>query len=234
VTAFLQDIRNLTGTRVNDILVFGGSKSYTQYQNSDFGLIKGITLQVDKRFSGGLTASLHYTFSVARGSASNPDDARNALLGGTLPEVQLNPLDWDQRHTINAELTYAASCWGASTIMQYGSGLPFTPRRTTDVTALLTNSQLKPATINVDMQGYYEFHLDPLKLVAYLRVFNIFDIRNEINVYDDTGRAGVTLDETNAAQTNPKQYVNSLNQFYHTPTQYSEPRRIEFGMNLEF
>jgi hypothetical protein len=189
---------------------------------------------VDKRFSGGLTASLHYTFSVARGSASNPDDARNALLGGTLPEVQLNPLDWDQRHTINAELTYAASRWGASTIMQYGGGLPFTPRRTTDVTALLTNSQLKPATINVDMQGYYEFHLDPLKLVAYLRVFNIFDIRNEINVYDDTGRAGVTLDETNAAQTNPKQYVNSLNQFYHTPTQYSEPRRIEFGMNLEF
>jgi outer membrane receptor for ferrienterochelin and colicin len=234
VTAFLQDIRNLTGTRVNDILVFGGSKSYTQYQNSDFGFIKGITLQVDKRFSGGLTASLHYTFSVARGSASNPDDARNALLGGTLPEVQLNPLDWDQRHTINAELTYAASRWGASTIMQYGGGLPFTPRRTTDVTALLTNSQLKPATINVDMQGYYEFHLDPLKLVAYLRVFNIFDIRNEINVYDDTGRAGVTLDETNAAQTNPKQYVNSLNQFYHTPTQYSEPRRIEFGMNLEF
>ena len=112
VTAFLQDIRNLIGTRSNDIVVFGGSASYTQYQNTDFGFIKGITLNVDKRFSGGLTASLHYTFMVARGSASNPQDARNASLGGALPEVQLNPLDWDQRHNVNAQVIYTASRLG--------------------------------------------------------------------------------------------------------------------------
>ncbi|HUI63382.1 MAG TPA: TonB-dependent receptor [Bacteroidota bacterium] len=234
VTAFLQDIRNLTGTRVNDIVVFGGSASYTQYQNSDFGFVKGITVNLDKRFSAGLTASLHYTFSIANGSASNPDDARNALLGGALPEVQLNPLDWDQRHTLNAEVTYSASNWGASTIMQYGSGLPYTPRLTTDVTSLLTNSQTKPAFFDLDLRGYYEFHFDPMKLVAYIRVYNVFDIRNEINVYNDTGRAGVTIDESVAEQTNPAQRVNTLDQFFHTPTQYSEPRRFEFGMNLEF
>ena len=234
VTAFLQDIRNLTGTRVNDIVVFGGATSYTQYQNSDFGFVKGITLNVDKRFSGGLSASLHYTYSIAEGSASNPQDARNALLGGSLPEVQLNPLDWDQRHTLNAEVTYAATHWGGSTIIQYGSGLPYTPRRNTDVTALLTNSGSKPPTFNVDLQAYYEFLLNPFKLVAFLRVFNLFDIRNEIDVYDDTGRAGMTIDETHALQTNPRQRVNSIDQWFHTPIQYSEPRRIEIGMNLEF
>jgi outer membrane receptor for ferrienterochelin and colicin len=234
VTAFLQDIRNLIGTRSNDIVVFGGSASYTQYQNTDFGFIKGITLNVDKRFSGGLTASLHYTFMVARGSASNPQDARNAALGGALPEVQLNPLDWDQRHNVNAQVIYNSPHWGGSANMTYQTGLPYSPRRVTDVTALLTNSQAKPDFVNVDLQGHYDIHFDPLTLVIQLRVYNIFDIRNEINVYDDTGRSGVTIDESRAQQTNPLQRVNTLDQFYHTPTQYSEPRRIEFGMNLEF
>ena len=86
----------------------------------------------------------------------------------------------------------------------------------------------------MDLQGHYDIHIKPFTLVIQLRVYNVFDIRNEINVYDDTGRAGLTIDESHAAQTNPKQYVNSLDQFYHTPTQYSEPRRVEFGMNLEF
>jgi len=234
VTAFLQDIRNLIGTRSNDIVVFGGSASYTQYQNTDFGFVKGITLNLDKRFSGGLTASLHYTFMVARGSASNPDDARNAILGGALPEVQLNPLDWDQRHNVNAQVIYTAPTWGASANMTYQTGLPYTPRRVTDITALLTNSQTKPDYVNVDVQAHYDIHFTPLTLIIQLRVYNIFDIRNQINVYDDTGLAGVTIDETNAALTNPPQRVNTLDQFYHTPTQYSEPRRIEFGMNLEF
>jgi outer membrane receptor for ferrienterochelin and colicin len=234
VTAFLQDIRNLIGTRSNDIVVFGGSASYTQYQNTDFGFIKGITVNVDKRFSGGLTASLHYTFMVARGSASNPDDARNATLGGALPEVQLNPLDWDQRHNVNAQVIYNSPHWGASANMTYQTGLPYTPRRVTDVTALLTNSQAKPDFVNVDLQAHYDIHFSPMTLVIQLRVYNIFDIRNEINVYDDTGRAGVTIDESRAQQTNPAERVNTLDQFYHTPTQYSEPRRIEFGMNLEF
>jgi outer membrane receptor for ferrienterochelin and colicin len=234
VTAFLQDIRNLIGTRSNDIVVFGGSASYTQFQNTDFGFIKGITLNVDKRFSGGLTASLHYTFMVARGSASNPEDARNAALGGALPEVQLNPLDWDQRHNVNAQVIYTSPNWGASANMTYQTGLPYSPRRTTDVTALLTNSQTKPDYVNVDLQGHYDIHFNPMTLVIQLRVYNIFDIRNQINVYNDTGLAGVTIDETNAARTNPAQRVNTLDQYYHTPTQYSEPRRIEFGMNLEF
>ena len=234
ITAYLQDIRNLTGTRVNDIVIFGGATSYTQYQNTDFGFVKGITLNVDKRFSGGLSASFHYTFSIARGSASNPQDARNALLGGSLPEVQLNPLDWDQRHTLNGEVTYAGTHWGASTILQYGSGYPYSPRRVTDITALLTNSESKPSSVDVDLQAYYEIPVNPFKIVAFLRVFNLFDIRNEIDVYNDTGRAGITIDETNALHTNPRQRVNSIAQWFHTPTQYSEPRRIEIGMNLEF
>jgi len=234
LTAYLRDIRGLAGTFGDQIVVFGGSAEYSRYTNSDFGFVKGIVLTVNKRFSGGLSATVDYTFQVARGSASDPQEARNAVAGGAQPEIQLNPLGWDQRHTLNATVTYAAASWGASSIVQYGSGSPYSPRRTTDITALLTNSQTKPGFFNVDLRGYVEFTVASLNVVAFARVFNVFDIRNELRVYDDTGRAGFTIDEARARASNPPEYVNSLDQWYQNPNQYSEPRRIEFGLNLEF
>jgi outer membrane receptor protein involved in Fe transport len=234
LTAYLRDIRGLTGTFGDQIVVFGGSAQYNKYTNTDFGFVKGIVLSVNKRFSAGLTATADYTFQIARGSASDPNDARNARNGGAQPEIQLNPLGWDQRHTLNVTVSYSASSWGVSSIVQYGSGLPYSPRRTTDVTALLTNSQTKPSYFNADVRAYYEFTVAPLRFVAFARVFNVFDIRNETGVYDDTGRAGITIDEARARAVHPSELVNTLSQWFHPPTQYSEPRRIEFGMNVEF
>ena len=234
VTAYLRDIRNLTGTRGEEIVVFGGSSKYSRYINSDFGSVKGIVLTVNKRFSGGLSASLDYTYQVARGSASDPQEARNAVAGGILPEVQLTPLAWDQRHTLNITANYSTDVWGASLITQYGSGAPYTPRSSTDISAILTNSQLKPSYFNADLRMFYTMNVDAVKTVLYARVYNLFDVRNETNVFNDTGRAGFTTNKAVAEASNPREYVNSLDQWFHVSTNYSEPRRIEVGINLEF
>ncbi|HLF19782.1 MAG TPA: TonB-dependent receptor [Bacteroidota bacterium] len=234
LTAYLRDIRNLTGTRGEEIIVFGGSSKYSKYINSDFGFVKGVVLTVDKRFSSGLSASLDYTYQVARGSASDPQEARNAVAGGALPEVQLTPLGWDQRHTLNVTANYTEDVWGLSLIAQYGSGTPYTPRSSTDISAILTNSQLKPSFFNVDARAFYTVNLDAVRLVLFARVFNVLDIRNETNVFNDTGRAGFTTDEEVARATRPREYVNSLDQWFRITTNYSEPRRFEMGMNLEF
>jgi hypothetical protein len=73
-----------------------------------------------------------------------------------------------------------------------------------------------------------------LKLLFFLRVNNVFDIKNEMSVYDDTGTATKTYDEARARQSGAKEYVNSITDYYTNPTMYSEPRRIEFGVTLEF
>ena len=234
VTAYLRDIRGLTGTRADEIIVFGGSAKYSKYVNSDFGFVKGIVLTLNKRFGGGFSATVDYTYQVAKGSASDPQEARNAVAGGSLPEVQLTPLGWDQRHTLNMTASYAAPHWGVSAIGQYGSGTPYTPRRAADITTLLTNSQLKPGFFNLDLRAYYEIRVDPFNVVVFARAFNVLDIRNETDVYDDTGRAGFTTDEARVSLTNPRQRINSLDEWYRRPQNYSEPRRLEFGMNLEF
>ncbi len=173
-------------------------------------------------------------FQVARGTASDPQQARNAIAGGAQPEIQLTPLSWDQRQTLNVTGNYSAGTWGASTIVQYGTGQPYTPRSTQDVSTILTNSLVRPDFFSIDLRAYYEFAIDPFKLVAFVRVFNLLDGRNEVNVFNDTGRAGFTTDEALARGTNPPQLINTLDQWFTVPWHYSEPRRIEFGLNLEF
>ncbi|MFH0990865.1 MAG: TonB-dependent receptor [bacterium] len=234
VTTYLRDIRNLTSTRGDEIIIFGGASKYSRYTNADFGFVKGIVLTLEKRFSNGFNSTVDYTYQVARGSASDPQESRNALTSGALPEVQLLPLGWDQRHTLNVVLSYSTASWGLNMIASYGSGTPYTPRSSTDISTILTNSQLKQSFFNVDLRGYYEVQLASMKMVFFTRINNLFDIRNEYGVFDDTGRAGFTSDESRARLTNPKEYINTLTEWFRIPTFYSEPRRVELGMNLEF
>jgi hypothetical protein len=234
MTGFFRDIRNLTGTRSDEIVIFGGSARYSKFTNSDFGFIRGIILSLNKRYSGNFSASLDYTFQIAKGSNSDPEQARNAIAGGQLPEVQLTPLNWDQTHTVNAYFNYSRRDWGVSLIGQWGSGLPYTPRASVDITTLLTNSQRRPSQYNVDLKAFKDFQLGPGRLSVFLRVFNLFDTLNEVNVFNDTGRAGFTTDQQVAQATNPLELINSLDRWFTIPTHYSEPLRIEVGMTFSF
>ena len=55
-----------------------------------------------------------------------------------------------------------------------------------------------------------------------------------MNVYDDTGRAGETIDEKNAENTiNPNiNRYNTINEWFTNATHYAEPRRVELGLTF--
>jgi outer membrane receptor for ferrienterochelin and colicin len=235
VTAYFRDVRDLTGTRSDEVTIFGGSSSYSRLTNSDFGFIKGIIVSLRTRYQQGINYTLDYTFQVAKGTASDPNSAQLAFAAGNLPEVQLVPLSWDQMHTINGTFSYIAPTWGISFIGNYGSGLPYTPRATTDVSALRENSRTKPVFWNVDSRLYYDFNVFEKQLTFFLRVFNLFDTLNQLNVYNDSGRADYTTDLTRAQINNPNLYgINSLDEWFTNETFYSEPRRIEMGFMFNF
>ncbi|RKY55576.1 MAG: hypothetical protein DRP96_12360 [Candidatus Neomarinimicrobiota bacterium] len=232
VTAYVKDIRDLTGTRADEIEVFGGSASYSKLVNSDFGVVKGITIALNQQNPNGFYTSVDYTLQIARGTASDPEAYRNAISGGSEPEIQLNPLDWDQRHTINATVGYNTKVYGINFIGRYGSGLPYTPRLSEDITSLLTNAGVKPATFSIDTRGYYRTKFAGLSGEIYLRILNLLDNLNEVNVYNDTGRAGFTTDEERVEMLNIDTPVNSVHEYYTNSTHYSEPRRIEIGLRI--
>jgi len=232
VTAYVKDVRDLTGTRADEIEVFGGSASYSKLVNSDFGVVKGITIALNQQNPNGFYTSVDYTLQIARGTASDPEAYRNAISGGSEPEIQLNPLDWDQRHTINATVGYNTKVYGINFIGRYGSGLPYTPRLSEDITSLLTNAGVKPATFSIDTRGYYRTKFAGLSGEIYLRILNLLDNLNEVNVYNDTGRAGFTTDEERVEMLNIDTPVNSVHEYYTNSTHYSEPRRIEIGLRI--
>ena len=236
LTAYLRDIRNLTGTGADQIGVGGplSARRYTKYINRDFGFVRGFIISLNKRFAQGMTLNVDYTFQVARGSASDPNETRNDIANNRLPEVQLSPLGWDQRHTLNALVSYSADSYGGSIIGKYGSGQPYTPTVSRDVTVFLTNSQTKPTFLSVDVRLYKSFKFEDVKFLVFLRVDNIFDALNELDVYGDTGTATKTYDEDRARQSGVREYVNTITDYFNHPNNYSEPRRIEFGTTIEF
>lgn len=235
ITMYFRDIRNLAGTRADEIRLFGGAGSYSQYVNSDFGSVIGLVLSLTKRLSNNWSASVDYTFQTAKGNASDPAATRNAIAGGQQPEIQLVRLDWDQTNTLNFTFSYdTQDLWGFAFIGRYGSGFPYTPDFSADVSSLLTNSELKPSSFNVDLRAYKDFLFGDLRLGFFLRVFNLFDIRNQVNVYYDSGTADFTREEFQRRNQNNPEFVNTLDEYYRNPTYYSEPRRVEIGASFFF
>lgn len=235
LTGYFRDIRQLAGTRADEITLYGGSASYSQLVNSDFGFVKGIVLTLTKRFSDNWNATIDYTLQSAKGNASDPAATRNLRASGQLPEQQLGRLDQDQTHTLNITFSYASEdLWGMSLIGTFGSGYPYTPSESKNISSLLTNSETKPSTYNVDLRAYKDFKFDQYKLSLFLRVNNLLDIRNQYGIYNDSGTADYTLDENLRRAQNLPALVNTLDEFYRVPTFYAEPRRVEFGATLFF
>ncbi len=232
VTMFYKDIRNLLGTQVLETIQ--GIK-FARYINRDYGFVRGITFEFEKRYSSGISTSIDYTYQIAKGNASDPNtaflDAQSDPPKET--EKELVPLNWDRRHQINATLTLGKpGGYSASLVARYGTGLPYTPTFQNVQTAV-ENSGRKPAIFDVDLYFYKDFQFKGLKYTFFFRVFNLFDRLNEKEVFADTGRAGYTLAPLYMGGLRPRG-LNTLEQYFIRPDFYSEPRRIQFGIEFGF
>ncbi len=230
-TVYFRDYRDLSGSRANEIEMLGG-RTYSQLVNSDFGIVRGFILSFNQRMNDGWGVTVDYTFQTAKGTASDPEAANKAIQGGSQPEVILKSLDWDQTHTLNTTFNYNAKNWGFSTIISYGSGLPYTPQ-TGSIAAVLTNDEVKPPSFNTDLRAFYNYDLSYGSVSFFARVYNLFDTLNEFGVFDDTGRTATTLKAYKDKDKNTYG-INTIKEKYTNPQNYSEPRRIEFGLSYNF
>ncbi len=228
ITAFFKDIRNLLGT---EILHTTTGIRYARYINRDYGNVKGLTFSLEKRFSQGLGTTLDYTYQIAKGNASDPVSAFLDVQAGREPQKQIVPLNWDRTHSLNATLTLGdPDDVSISFIGKLGSGLPYTPTQQNIRTAV-ENSERKPLFHNVDMYLYKQFDVDSFGFFLFLRVFNLFDRKNHLDVYTSTGRADYSLEAKEAGTIFG---VNSQSDFIIRPDFYSAPRQIIAGIRLEF
>jgi outer membrane cobalamin receptor len=235
VTLFYRNIQNLVSTDTI-IATYEAGTQYTQYINRDFGYVQGITLALDRKYADNFSASIDYTFQIAKANASDPQDAYNASKGDNEVIKQLVPMDWDRRHTLNANFNYIKpNNWGVSLLGTLGSGLPFTIDQEADeLQFLLENSGRKPLYWNVDLSAFKDFapwRNRHYKLRLTVLVKNLFDRLNENDVYGDTGRATYSQERLFAIES-PE--INTLDEFYTRPDYYSRPREVRVGLSFSF
>jgi outer membrane receptor protein involved in Fe transport len=231
ITGYYKDIRNLLAT---EIFIKNEFKKFSRLINKDYGSVQGVTLSFEKRFMGGFGASLDYTFQIAKGSASDPNAAFNNAQSNPPIESnkQLVPLDWDQTHSLNLTMTLGEpGNYIASAIGRFGSGLPYTPSMQNQRTGL-ENSETRPTFFNVDLYVTKYFELFGKQISLFLKIYNLFDTLNEVNVFTDTGRSGYTLELTR--NQTPPRGVNTLTEFFTRPDFYSSPRQIIIGADFSF
>ena len=181
---------------------------YDTYDNIDFGTVKGFTLQYDLRRIRNTELRLAYTLQFADGTGSDQNSQRGLTSRGNLRT--LYPLNFDERHNLNAVIDYRfasgkayngpriagndiLALFGANFQIFAVSGRPYTQRtRPTrfggENIAGQINSNRLPWRMNVDMRLNKSFALRKnLNLDVYFRVSNLLNRRNVVDVYSVSG-----------------------------------------------
>ncbi|MGP8323129.1 MAG: TonB-dependent receptor [Methanosarcinaceae archaeon] len=231
VTGFYKDMRNLLGTKI--VEHYTATMLYAKYVNRDYGNVRGITLALEKRRTGYLSARIDYTFQIAEGNASDPNTVflDNQSSPPRESEIKVVSLDWDQTHTLNFSVILSdPNNWGISFLARLGNGLPYTPSYQ-GIRTSSENSERRPDHIIFNINVHKDFSLMGIKPTVFLKIYNLFDSKNEVEVYEDTGRAGYTLA---SFYTGDWRNYSTLSDHLNRPDFYSEPRRIILGMSIGF
>lgn len=238
ITMFYRDIINWLSSEYNFI---NNSFRYTRYVNEDYGNVRGITAALKVRPGASFSANLDYTFQIAQGNASSPDAKYYDNLSDPPQESekQVVFLSWDVSHSLNGTLTWRnPGKWGISVINKYSTGLPYTPQYQGQREAE-ENSGRKPYRFTSDLEMHYFItKWKGAALQFFMKTYNLFDIRNEKYVYNDTGRAGYSLIPTYAGQSLEDHAgeigVHTLDDYLTRPDYYSQPRQIRVGVKATF
>ena len=235
ITVYYKDINNLLS---QEIINTSDKKVYARYINRDYGNVKGFTVSLKTNTFKSFASSIDYSYQVAKGNASDPNSVFVAFQSNPPKESekQVLPLDWDQRHTLNASVSFGdPSNWRIGLIGRFATGQPYSPSNpSSQLTAQFENSDRKPLTYNLDLNIYKIIDLAAYKLRVFCKVFNLTDRLNERYVYSSTGNADFpyrSFAERQILLMNPN---FTLDEIDLRPDFYSEPRKVIVGVSFEF
>lgn len=234
VAVFYRDIYDLLSTTTIETY---NAIRYGLYTNKDYGNARGLELKFDY-YSGPFTARVNYTLQYTRGVADYPTFSFDRAGAKLDPVTVLVPMAWDQRHTLNATVSYFMEGFGISATARYDSGTPYgwSPLAESDLARvhLNPNNSTMPSLFSVDLQGSVDlFTFGSTKTRMTLLVYNLLDRLNEVSVNSTTGRANqVIIRETTLAG-----YRSNFSTVYdlnNNPGSFSNPRSVKIGIEFIF
>jgi len=229
VTGYNKDIRDLIG-QITYRNIYGGR--YWYFINRDYANVKGITIALEMRETPGAVGfSVDYTYQSATGNASDPlDESRNQESEPPIQsEKKRQPLNWDQTHSLNLAVTTTQLNTHISLIGKIGSGTPYT-RESLRYNNRILNGERKPMTMTFDLNITKDFQLNSIMISPFLKITNLFDRKNNRDVYASSGTADYDYNmifETYRGYKTQKEW-------YIQPNFYDEPRKAIIGCSLTF
>jgi outer membrane receptor protein involved in Fe transport len=243
VTLFYKDTRDWVGTSPLYKTV-QTRVSYSKYVNKDYSNVYGMTLDLEKRFSHLFAARVYYAYQLAEGTYSNPKDAFDQVYNASEPEeprLAMVPMNWDQRHTLNAYLTMNTGNWTFTVTGRYLSGDPYTPSISKSETTggatyvgWSTNSERIPSSSSVDLRVFKSFPIDEWRINLYAIIYNVFDQRGVTGVFSASGLADFDPNTYADYHGYNASRIGSYNEQIRRPDYYQSPRQVQLGLSLSF
>lgn len=239
ITGYYKDVTNL----MNWHKYVGrsiGDKELNVYTNADYGNIKGLELTLSKRPSRFWGGNINYTFAVAKGRSSGSGSGS----GSFTSSKRMNLLDFDQTHTVNANVMLRTpedfgweimsfqpfSEWAGTVLFKYGSGLPYSSYGNNKV-----NDQRRPWTSTTDLKLSRTFTVAGYGLNIFMDVFNLFNRKNvnwigSAQYYD----SGDPDDDSIKGDPSVVRLSADRETYIRNSQAYSYGRRLRFGIALTF
>jgi hypothetical protein len=260
LTAFYKNTEGLINRqRVQYQRVPGGETlEYYTPTNSDFGTVKGLAFSLDIPRLDYFGLSLDYTFSVAEGTGSSTESNYVAAfrnVDGEIPKV-IAPLNFDQTHTglLNLNIYIPQGEFGlfeminANILASFASGRPYTPLQEQNLAVDFTNwgntrgyinSTNGPGTFRVDFKLEKSFALGDMIITPYLWIENLFDAKNETDVWQSTGDSYTTeylasAEGQQLAEAGGEGWDEDYEALELDPSNFGIPRLIKLGFKINF
>ncbi|UCG60727.1 MAG: TonB-dependent receptor [Candidatus Zixiibacteriota bacterium] len=230
--------------KINSQSVRVGGLTRQQYRNSDYGRSRGFEVSLDKRGGGYVNGLISYTYAFAFGKASQTNEDYMTDFEHSRIPLDEAPLDNDVRHNLKADIQiYVPNTvkprlfglpipngWSLSVQTVIESGKPFSPNKyypniNTEIGEdIQRNSMRMPSLVNFDVRFTKDFQLFGLDNKFIVWVENVFDNRNVVWVYRNTGRPDT--------QQNDGTFVHGGTAYDNNPYNYDYGRQVRLGLEI--
>lgn len=215
-----------------------------QYRNSDYGRGRGFELQMEKRGGGYVNGLISYTYAFAYGKASQTNEDYLSDFELSREPLSESPLDNDVRHSLKSSIQFYVPTtvkprlfglpipngWSLGIVALIESGRPYTPSRAyPNITQaqgedIQNNSLRRPSIVNFDIRFEKEFKLMGLDYKFITWVENVFDNRNVVTVYSDTGRPDTRQNQSGV--------IKGGSSYDANPSNWDFGRQIRLGIEV--
>ena len=193
ISGYYKDISGLVSTEDHNEGTY-----YVFTNDGSHGMARGLEFSISRSPGGHLSGNLSYCLSVAKGRYSSMLQLYNYAQSGIVYiSSEDNYLDWDQTHTVGANLELCSfesegpriagirpfenSRLGIS--WSFGSGVPYTlPPVSGELVE--TNTERYPSNMQTDLTVSRTLDVGPIDLEVLLGIYNLFNGKNVVSIYD--------------------------------------------------